>query len=408
MWLFEVSQIFCTIGSSHSASQFSRSMFSMVTLQLVHLSVLPPWEENVCQSPREWMQHEWRLHSAGLIPGPARDNPDERGVLRQVARCRFYVCLCVGCLHGYGKHISRAFVLRCLCHLQVLRFFFVLHLALGNLCSLLLRRDVSSVVPMVWLMSLSHLCAEAERNRQHWIAPCAGKEPDAGVLGSRAGKGIRRRRMNGFKSLHEKRREEEKQWHLILEPWRAKRLRRAERRRAARACRAQQAANIFVRVHCYTAWVQKQVALARLGFEQFHNIPSNSADIQQLQRSSAGIAGWASFAERQLGHCDLELVPSLPVRGGGKENGSSESAMHVGASCVSSRGSADGPDSPHEVLAVQPIRVMAGSNLLRKDCPALATLWKIIDGDASTGVASAAVSHVSLFPPFLVSPASPP
>ena len=59
-------------------------MFGLVPLELVQLSSLPSWEENVCQSPQKWMQHEWRLYLGGgcsreadrlwhCLPLPLRD-----------------------------------------------------------------------------------------------------------------------------------------------------------------------------------------------------------------------------------------------------------------------------------------------------------------------------------------------
>ena len=97
-------------------------------------------------------------------------------------------------------------------------------------------------------------------------------------------------------SLFERRRFQEQQWRVLMEPGRAKRIGRAERRRVAREHAACQVANLHIRRSCYARSYQMQLLQARRGYGLFHNVPTDSVDTQRIHSSSAGIDGWSSFA----------------------------------------------------------------------------------------------------------------
>lgn len=209
------------------------------------------------------------------------------------------------------------------------------------------------------------------------------------------------REESGAPSLYEKRRLEEQRWRVLMEPWRAKSVGRAEHRRFARERARVQVASFSIRRCCYTASANKQISLARQGYALFHAATEDSLDNLVIIKSSAGIDGWATFAEHVmqnpgLHECEciqksnavaqcagegskqfyaqLAVGPAVPsMRGGakGKQSAETETASMVAANESNGSNELGG-------LSVHPIRFQRGTYPVQDNAPSI-RLWKTPD-----------------------------
>ena len=190
-----------------------------------------------------------------------------------------------------------------------------------------------------------------------------------------------------------------------MEPWRAKRIGRAERRRVARERAAYQVANLHIRKSCYAFSYQMQLLQARRGYGLFYNVPVASVDTQRIHSSSAGIDGWSSFAahidgsnpleqgciqkqsgEKVIEHAALPIGLRRDVRGqeesssarGTSRGGGGKSRQSVHTRSASRAAGSTGTDSIEDgLLEVQPIRFQPGTYPVKGNDPSFRH-WKII------------------------------
>ena len=209
------------------------------------------------------------------------------------------------------------------------------------------------------------------------------------------------RKASGTPSLYAKRRLEEKRWRALMHPWRADRVGSSAHGGVAFERAALQASNFYIRRLCYAAQANKQISLARQGYASFYAVAETSLDLHSILVSSAGIDGWAAFAEHILQkqsvygcectqECDaaahnageepkqfrtqLAARTALSsMRGGGRSNPSTETPT---ASQVP--GSDRKDSSKVGPLSVQPIRFQPGTYPVKDNDPSFKH-WKTVD-----------------------------
>ena len=233
-------------------------------------------------------------------------------------------------------------------------------------------------------------------NNGELIALCAVNR-----LGIKVSRKSACREGSGAPSLYEKRRLEEQRWRVLMEPWRAKSVGRAEHRRLARERARVQVASFSMRRYCYTAYANKQISLARQGYAWFHAATGDFLDNLPIINSSAGIDGWATFAQHVLQNLSVHecectpesnavaqcaeegfqsfygqlaagrVVPSM--RGGAKGEQSAETQTASMAAANESNGS-----NELGVLSVHPIRFQHGTYPVQDNALSI-RLWKTPD-----------------------------